>query len=62
MWPDRVSNPGPLTLESDSLPTVLRGPACCVVNTVYAIDADARLLNAQYQGGEPTSRPRANNG
>ena len=27
MWPDRVSSPGPLALESDALPTVLRGPA-----------------------------------
>ena len=27
MWPDRVSNPGPLTNESDFLPTALRGPA-----------------------------------
>ena len=26
MWPDRVSNPGPLTYESDALPTSLRGP------------------------------------
>ena len=27
MWPDRVSNPGPLTNESGALPTALRGPA-----------------------------------
>ena len=27
MWPDRVSNPGPLAHESDALPTALRGPA-----------------------------------
>ena len=27
MWPDRVSNPGPLTYESGTLPTALRGPA-----------------------------------
>ena len=27
MWPDRVSNPKPLALESDALPTDLRGPA-----------------------------------
>ena len=27
MWPDRVSNPGPLTYESGDLPTALRGPA-----------------------------------
>ena len=27
MLPDRVSNPGPLTYESDALPIKLRGPA-----------------------------------
>ena len=27
MWPDRVSNPGPLTYNSDALLTALRGPA-----------------------------------
>ena len=27
MWPDRVSNPEPLTYESDALPAALRGPA-----------------------------------
>ena len=27
MWPDRVSNPGPLTYESGALATALRGPA-----------------------------------
>ena len=27
MWPDRVSNPEPLTYESGALPTALRGPA-----------------------------------
>ena len=26
MWPDRVSNPRPLALESDVLPNALRGP------------------------------------
>ena len=26
MWPDRVSNPGPLTYESGALATALRGP------------------------------------
>ena len=26
MWPDRVSNPGPLTYESGALPTAVRGP------------------------------------
>ena len=34
MLPDRVSNPGPLTYESDALPIALRGPAnsCEVLN------------------------------
>ena len=27
MWPDRVSNPGPMTYESGALPIALRGPA-----------------------------------
>ena len=27
MWTDRVSNPGPLALDSDALRTALRGPA-----------------------------------
>ena len=27
MWPDRVSNPRPLTYESGALPIALRGPA-----------------------------------
>ena len=27
MWPDRVSNPGPLTYESGALPTALRSRA-----------------------------------
>ena len=31
MWPDRVSNPGPLTYESGALPIALRGPANAVV-------------------------------
>ena len=37
MWPDRVSNPGPLTYESGALPTALRCPA---LNETY--------LNAWY--------------
>ena len=31
MLPDRVSNPGPLTYESDALPIALRGPAGTLV-------------------------------
>ena len=40
MWPDRVSNPGPLALESDALQTALRGPTkgsfqCSVTDISY---------------------------
>ena len=31
MWLDRVSNPGPLALESDTLLTVLRGSALVAI-------------------------------
>ena len=34
MWPDRVSNPGPLTYESGALPTALRVPATAMMNIV----------------------------
>ena len=34
MWPDRVSDPGPLIYESGALPTVLRGPALILVFVV----------------------------
>ena len=30
MWPDRVSNPGPLTYESGAIPTARHGPALLV--------------------------------
>ena len=33
MWPDRVSNPGPLTYKSGALPIALRGPAGPGFNT-----------------------------
>ena len=32
MWPDQVSNPGPLTYESGALPIVLCGLACFLRN------------------------------
>ena len=46
MWPDRVSNPGPLTYESGALPTAQRGPAnqqktatvyICMHNTTHTM-------------------------
>ena len=35
MWPDRVSNLGPGALESDTLPTALRGPAVSIKENGY---------------------------
>ena len=38
MWPDQVSNPGPLIYESVALPVALRGPAPVpVTGLVYVI-------------------------
>ena len=38
MLPDRVSNPGPLTYESGTLPIALRGPAVRYKKIGYNID------------------------
>ena len=35
MWPDRVSNPGPLTYESGALSTALRGLAFIPCNRCF---------------------------
>ena len=43
MWPDRVSNPAPLTLESDVIPTAPRVPAL--------IRARARVCVRSYMYG-----------
>ena len=37
MWPDRVSNPGPLTYESGALPTALRCPATLMKELDYSV-------------------------
>ena len=47
MWPDRVSNPGPLTYESGALPTALRGPAnSLVTNTVVITRVPGRVAQS----------------
>ena len=38
MWPDRVSNLGPLALESDAPPTALHNPAKMLWPGVYNYD------------------------
>ena len=46
MWPDRVSNPGPLTYDSGIIATALRGPEDRHINTL--------LLNAViFYSAEP---------
>ena len=41
MWPDRVSNPEPLTYEFGALPIVLGGPANSVRKEVAPIEANS---------------------
>ena len=43
MWPDRVSNPGPLTYESGALPTVLRGPASAKEHRYMIVKSNRRV-------------------
>ena len=52
MWPDWVSNPGPLPLESDALPTALRGPAVCVcVCVLFSLaTSSAEIVLGQNNG------------
>ena len=37
MWPDRVSNPGPLTYESGAISIALRGPASTAVQPTLLV-------------------------
>ena len=37
MWPDRVSNPGPVTYESDALPIELRSQASYIENGILFV-------------------------
>ena len=43
MWPDRVSNPCPLTCESGVLPTALRGPA-------HVLSKVLRVIQLNFSG------------
>ena len=48
MWPDRVSNPGPLSYESGALPTALRGPALTYVHWQTCICKFAYRVQKQF--------------
>ena len=45
MFPDRVSNPGPLTYESGVLPIALRGPATLSLSASIRTPARAYELS-----------------
>ena len=45
MWPDRVSNPGPLTYESGALLIALRGPAPTLYKYSFYKKLGLRLAN-----------------
>ena len=45
MWPDRVSNPGPLTYESGALPIALRNEFC-----KYFLGVNSSVYNAVALG------------
>ena len=46
MWPDRVSNPGPLTYEAGALPTALRGPER---NQLFGLNFDFKISRADSE-------------
>ena len=48
MWPDRVSNPGPLTYESDALPTALHGPAS-LMERISSIEGQILYLRVDFR-------------
>ena len=53
MLPDRVSNPGPLTYESDALPIALRGPASPTCGHVTKLYVE---LEFQNKGNKQTKK------
>ena len=46
MWPDQVSNPGPLNYESGALPTALHGRA--IRNCILVICLKYHLLGSYF--------------
>ena len=48
MWPDRVSNPGPLTYESGALTTGLRGPAPGIKSMRALFSSKRRVILAAH--------------
>ena len=53
MWPDWLSNPGPLTYEPGALPAALRGPAPLRVNTPLRREAKKNKRAMMTLGRSP---------
>ena len=56
MLPDQVSNPGPLTYESDALPIALRGPAL----VHYGPDSETKIRQMALAISFPYGAYRSN--
>ena len=48
MLPDRVSNPGPPTYESDALPIALRGLAACICTKFHNRQGNYYTASADF--------------
>ena len=55
MWPDRVSNPGPLTYESGAIPTALRGSATRLEHNSCGLCRYSQLLISQSGSSSQTT-------
>ena len=49
MWPDRVSNPGPLTYQSGALPTALSSLAISKEICIYLVSCSSLTLKVQQE-------------
>ena len=49
MWPDRVSNPGPLTYESGSVPTGLHSPAVALAGHQSRYITSSQIVKLSWQ-------------
>ena len=56
MWPDRVSNPGPLTYESGALPTALHGLATFIRTGMAAGITELAKIIFELSSNIPASK------
>ena len=53
MWPDRASNPRPLTYESGALPTGLRGPTAMESKNLTLFEDRKHVLGTYANSADP---------